>query len=214
MWEVGAKPLPRGTDVTAFDLVTRLFGLLLGLAMGEVLAGVVRTIRLKAGLTTIAASEVRVGWLVPLLGLLIVLAQLSFWLGFYELHGNVALNLLVLIGILAVVGGFYVISGLVFPSHPERWSDFDDYYFKVRRSVLGGLLAIELAALAYGTGLVLEGVPLAITTGTPNAAGNLAALLFLPVIAALILVRSRRATLALLLLANAIPLVEAVTRFR
>ena len=68
-------------------------------------------------------------------GLLVLLAQLSFWLAFYELHGNVPLNLLVLLGILAVIGGFYVISGLVFPLHPERWPDFDDHYFRVRRTV-------------------------------------------------------------------------------
>ena len=113
--------------MSAFDLIVRLFGLLLGLAMGEVLAGFARAVRLKLDLTPAPAASVRVGWLVPLLGLLVLLAQLSFWLAFYELHGNVPLNLLVLLGILAVIGGFYVISGLVFPLHPERWPDFDDH---------------------------------------------------------------------------------------
>jgi hypothetical protein len=200
--------------MSAFDLILRLFGLLLGLAMGEVLAGVVRTFRLKLDLTPTPAAKVRVGWLVPLLGLLILLAQISFWLSFYELHGNVPLDLLMLAGILAVVGGFYVISGLVFPSHPERWPDFDDYYFRVRRSVLGGLLAILVTTMAFFAGLVVHGVPFAITTGAPNAAGSLAALLFLPVLVALLVVRGRRASLVLLLLANAMPLVEALTRFR
>ena len=147
-------------------------------------------------------------------GLLVLLAQLSFWLAFYELHGNVPLNLLVLLGILAVIGGFYVISGLVFPLHPERWPDFDDHYFRVRRTVLGGLLAVQLAGIAYLTDLVLAGVELGITTGTPNAAGTIASLLFLPVLVALLFARGPRASLALLLVANAIPLVEALTRFR
>jgi hypothetical protein len=200
--------------MSAFDLVVRLFGLLLGLAMGEVLGGVVRTCRLKLGLTPIPAESVRVGWLVPLLALLILLAQLSFWLSFYELHGNVPLDLLVLIGILVVIGGFYVISALVFPANPERWADFDDYYFRIRRIVVGGLLAILLAAIIFFVALALRGVPLAVTTGTPNVAGRVATLLYLPVLVALLVARGRPACLALLLVATALPLVEAFTRFR
>jgi hypothetical protein len=200
--------------MSAFDLILRLFGLLLGLAMGEVLAGVVRTARLKLGLTPVEAGSVRVGWLVPLLGLLILLAQLSFWLAFYDLQGKIPLDLLVLVGILVVIGGFYLISGLVFPAHPELWPEFDDYYFRVRRSVIGGLLAIDLATLAFLTYLVLDDVPVAITTGSPNPAGNLASILYLPVLAVLLVVRGRLASLLLLVVANAIPLLEALTGFR
>jgi hypothetical protein len=201
-------------SMSAFDLIVRLFGLLLGLAMGEVLAGFARTLRLKLGVTAVAADTVRVGWLVPMLGLLVILSQLSFWLGFYELHGNVPLNLLVLLGLLGVVGGFYLVASLVFPTLPEKWPDFDAYYFQVRRTVLGGVIAIELAALAFLAWLAAGGVPLGITTGTPNAIGTAASLLFLPVLAALALVRGRQASLVLLALAVAIPLVEALTRFR
>jgi hypothetical protein len=196
--------------MTAFDLIVRLFGLLLGLAMGEVLAGLARTIRLKAGLTAVGASMVRVGWLVPLLGLLTIVAQLSFWLTFYELHGHVPLNLLVLLGLALVVGGFYVISGFVFPVDPAAWPDFDAYYFRVRRTVIGGIVAIELAALAYLVWLALSGVPVQVTTGTPSAVGNALALAFLPVLVALVVVLGPRASLALLLAANALPFIEAV----
>ncbi|MFO1141064.1 MAG: hypothetical protein U1E59_01530 [Amaricoccus sp.] len=200
--------------MSAFDLVVRLFGLLLGLAMGEVFAGVVRICRLKLGLTPTPAASVRVGWLVPLLAVLILMAQLSFWLAFYDLHGNVPLNLLVLIGILLVIGSFFVISGLVFPAHPESWPDFDAYYFRVRRGVIGGLIAIDLAAMAYLLSLMRQGVTIGITTGSPNPAGGVAAYLYLPALVALVLVRGRRASILLLVIANAIPLVEAITRFR
>ena len=65
--------------MSAFDLIVRLFGLLLGLAMGEVRRRRrPRRCRLKLGLTPTPADSIRVGWLVPLLGLLILLAQLSF----------------------------------------------------------------------------------------------------------------------------------------
>jgi hypothetical protein len=200
--------------MSAFDLIVRLFGLLLGLAMGEVLAGFARTLRLKLGVTAVAADSVRIGWLVPLLGLLVVLSQLSFWLSFYELHGNVPLNLLVLLGLLGVVGGFYLVSSLVFPAVPEKWPDFDAYYFHIRRTVLGGVIAIELAGFAFLAWLADRGVPLAITTGTPNVVGAFVSYLFLPVVAALAFVRGRRVSLVLLGVAVAIPLVEALTRFR
>jgi hypothetical protein len=200
--------------MSAFDLIVRLFGLLLGLAMGEVLAGFARTLRIRLGLANVPADGVRIGLLVPLLGFLVILSQLSFWLAFYELHGNVPLNLLVLLGLLGVVGGFYVVSSLVFPTFPERWPDFDPYYFSVRRTVLAGLIAIELSAMAFAAWLGLGGVPLQITTGTPNALGWVASALFIPVLVALLLVRRRNASLALLAVAVAIPVVEALTRFR
>lgn len=200
--------------MSAFDLIVRLFGLLLGLAMGEVLAGFARTLRLKLGVTAVAADSVRIGWLVPLLGLIVLLSQLSFWLSFYELHGNVPLNLLVLLGLLGVVGGYYLVSSLVFPAVPERWPDFDAYYFHVRRTVLGGVIVIELAAMGFVAWLAFRGVPLAVTTGSPNPLGTFASYLFLPVLAALVLVRGRRASLVLLGVAVAIPLIEALTRFR
>jgi hypothetical protein len=200
--------------MTAFDLIVRLFGLLLGLAMGEVLSGFARTLRLKLGVAETPSGGVRIGWLVPLLGLLIVLSQLSFWLAFYELQGRMPLNLLFLFCIFVVVGGFYLISGLVFPAQPERWPDFDAYFLKVRRAVVGGLLAIELSAFAYLTGLALDGERLAVTTGDFNSVGMIAANLFLPILVALLLARGPRASLALLLLANGALLVEAATRFR
>lgn len=200
--------------MSAFDLIVRLFGLLLGLAMGEVLAGFARTLRLRLGVSAVADARVRIGWLVPLLGLVVLLSQLSFWLAFYELHGDVPLNLLVLLGLLGVVGGFYLVSALVFPAAPENWPDFDAYYLHVRRTVIGGVLAIELAALAYGSWLMQRGVHLEITTGTPNPVGSVASLLLLPTLAALLVVRGRRASLLLLCVAAAIPVIEAATRFR
>ena len=48
------------------------------------------------------------------------------------------------------------------------------------------------------------------TTGTPSAIGNALALSVLPVLVALVIVRGRGASLALLLAANAIPVVEAL----
>ena len=135
--------------MTGFDLVTRLFGLLLGLAIAEVLTGFARTLRVKANLTSVSGKAIRVGWLVPLLGMLVIVDQTSFWLAFYELHGNVPLNFLVLLCVLLVIGAYYLLSTFVFPFEPALWPDYDAYYLRVHRVVIGGVLAVNLASIAF-----------------------------------------------------------------
>ncbi len=59
--------------MSGFDLVFAAFGLLLGLAISEVLGGFSRALKLKRG-----AKPVRIGWLTPLLGLFVLL-DLTSW---------------------------------------------------------------------------------------------------------------------------------------
>lgn len=165
-------------------------------------------------MTNIKASEVRIGWLVPLLGLLVITDQINFWLTFYVLQDHVPADFLAMLGVLAIIGGFYLISTFVFPAHPEIWPDFDAYYFRVRRIVVGGLLAVNLATLAFALGVVLMGADLARTTGTQNLWANVAAQLFLPILVALLVVKGKRAHLGLLIAANATLLVQAITLAR
>ena len=54
-----------------FEFVFSLFGLLLGLALAEVLGGLGTAIQSR--------RKVRIGWLTPLLGLVIALDLTSFW---------------------------------------------------------------------------------------------------------------------------------------
>lgn len=83
--------------MSGFDLVVRIFGLLLGFSIAEVLGGFARTLRLKLDLTPVNAAETRVGWLVPLLGLLVVMDQMSFWLAFYVLQAYIPLSYLTML---------------------------------------------------------------------------------------------------------------------
>ena len=90
----------------SFDLLLRLFGLVLGLAIAQVLGGLARTLRLRANLSDIAAHELRIGWLVPLLGLLVIMDQTHFWLTFYLFQDHMPANYLTMLGVLLVVGLF------------------------------------------------------------------------------------------------------------
>ena len=194
----------RGTD-----LVLQLFALLLGLSVAELLSGLARSWRIQVGATHAGEARIRIGWLVPLLALLVLCDQTHFWLAAYELREAVAFDYATLLGVLAIIGGYYVVSTFVFPDHPGHWPDFDDYYARTNRTVIAGMMAINLATLVYAlgaaTGVPLEDAPLArswISLG--------AAVLFLPGLAALWFVKSRRANLVLLILMNATLLVGAI----
>ena len=184
--------------MNGFDLVSRVFALVLGLGIAEVLGGFARTWRVKARAEGDPAKSVHTGTLVPLLGLLVVTDQTGFWLAFYSLRDHLPFNFAGLVGVMAIIGLYYIISTFVFPQETERWPDFDDYYLLVRRTVVGGMIAVKIATLAYAVVLFAWGVAIKNETGTTSLAGNTASLLFLPTLVALLFVSSKRASAVLL----------------
>ena len=195
--------------MSALDLVFQLFALLLGLSIAELLAGLARAGRISVGATLPGEKPIRIGLLVPLLASLVLLDQTHFWLTAYELRTLIAFDYATLLGVLTMIGGYYVVSTFVFPDNPERWPDFDEYYLRTNRIVVAGLMAINVATLVYAftaaTGMALADAPLA-----RSWISLAAALLFLPGLMALWYVKSRRANLTLLLLMNADLLVGAI----
>ena len=85
--------------MSAFDLVFALFGLLLGLALCEVLAGFARVLKLKRG-----ARPVRIGWLTPLLGLFVMQDLTSFWGIAFMARDQMDASYLTLAIVLAITG--------------------------------------------------------------------------------------------------------------
>lgn len=128
--------------MSAFDLVFAVFGLLLGLAVAEVLGGFARTFKLKR-----AAKPVRIGWLTPLLGLFVMLDLTSFWGSAYVMRDQMDASYLTLVIVMAIVGVYYLSASLIFPDEPEQWPDFDDWYDKQKRMVIGGLLTANIAVI-------------------------------------------------------------------
>jgi hypothetical protein len=205
--------------MSPFELVFALFGLLLGLAIAEVLGGFARVLKLKrlGG----AGADVRIGWLTPLLGLLVVLDQTSFWLTAYNLRELIPASYATLIVVLAIVGTYYLASTLIFPDDPAKWPDFDHHYDRQNRLVLGAMLAANLAVLILSMALAMGAGPgeaalrsaQAATPASPLAGtiGALAGLLTFPLLIALILVRSRRVNIGLLLALIGLNLAGAVS---
>ncbi|TPG56049.1 hypothetical protein [Sphingomonas glacialis] len=127
--------------MSPFELVFAMFGLLLGLALAEVLGGFSRALKLKRG-----ARPVRVGWLTPLLGLVVMLDLTTFWLLAFDARTQIGANYITLICVLATVGVYYLAATLIFPDAPEDWPDFDEWYDKQNRLVIGGLFAANVAS--------------------------------------------------------------------
>lgn len=124
--------------MTPFDFVFSLFGLLLGFSLVEVLAGLVRTLKLR--------GTVRIGWLTPLLGLFVMVDLTSFWSAAWINRSLVPANFAMLLLGLAVSGIYYFSASMVFPEKPEEWPDFDAWAEKHRRQVMGGIFFANLIA--------------------------------------------------------------------
>ena len=129
-----------GGEMTAFEFVFSLFALLLGLSLAEVLGGLARVLKQR--------KEVQLGWLTPLLGLLVMLDLTSSWALAYSLKEAIPANFLTLVIGLFVTGLYYLAATLVFPDDVAKWPDLDDYYFRHKKQVLGGMLASRVLARA------------------------------------------------------------------
>lgn len=195
--------------MSAFDLVFAVFGLLLGLAIAEVLGGFARVLKMKR-----AAKPVRVGWLTPLLGLFVMLDLTSFWGTAFSMREQMDASYLTLVVVLAIVGVYHLVASVIFPDEPEQWPDFDDWYDRQNRLVIGGLLGINIATMIVQG--VLDSVhPVAEAPAGPAGdigflfyAGGAMALFALLV--ALLFVHNRRWNVAMLVALNLILLSTSI----
>ena len=197
--------------MSGVDLLFQLFALLLGFSVAELLAGLARSSRIRSGATLTSTAAIRIGWLVPLLALLVLVDQTHFWLTAFELRGYFSFDYATLLGILVIVGGYYVVSTFVFPDDPEHWPHFDDYYLKTNRTVLAGMIAINLITFGYavyvalGFGLHLERAPI-----MQSWFSLVPGLLFFPCLVLLWFVKSKPANFGLLLFMNLLLLIGAI----
>ena len=124
----------------AFSFVFSLYGLLMGLALAEAIGGFGQALELR--------HKIRIGWLSPLIALLITFDITSLWLIAWQNRSAVPINFISLAAGLVIFGIYYLIAQLAFPEDIERWPDLDVYYFKHRRWLMGGMYLCNLLAMA------------------------------------------------------------------
>ena len=192
-----------------FELMFQLFTLLLGLAMAELLAGLARSWRIRKGAARARKKQIRIGWLVPLFGLLVLFDATRFWITAFALRDQVTFDYASLLNMLLIVGGYFAISTFVFPDEPSDWPDFDDYFLHTNRTVVGGMILVNSALIANGIALAARGVPIEEAPFIQNWISLGAMLIYLPSLIALWFAKSKRANLVLLLFLNALMLTAA-----
>jgi hypothetical protein len=126
--------------MTAFEFVFPLFGLLVGLAYADMLAGLARALKNR--------NEVRVGWLTPLLGLVILVNLTMIWLGAWELRDVAAPSSSGMLFILVVGGTYFLASSMVFPSPGSEVRDLDEHFMANRKVALLAIAGCNLFYLA------------------------------------------------------------------
>jgi len=129
-----------GLPVDSFSFVFSLFGLLMGLALAEAIGGFGKALELR--------HKIRIGWLLPLLALLITFDITSFWIIAWQNRSVVPVNFLSLAAGLVIFGIYYLIAQLAFPDDIEHWPNLDVYYFKHKKWLMGGMYACNLLAMA------------------------------------------------------------------
>lgn len=189
--------------MSGFEFAFSLFGLLLGFSLVEVVAGFGRAVDAWVRAAPGEGRRIRVGWLSPLLGLLVLFNLVSFWTAAWAVRDLIPIRYVALLFGLLVTGAYYFAAVLVFPREVREWSDLDDHYMRVKRWVVGVIVGCN----------ALGGAGMALVGGSPFAGAiaiglNLA---FYGLLVWLLLARRRLTNLILLVvLVAAYPLTSVV----
>ena len=163
-----------GVTMESFDFAFTLFGLVLGLAMAEVLAGFVRVLKARSK----APGEIlhiRVGWLTPALGAIVIIDLVTTWMLAWQSRGGIAVDYRTMLGGTAATTLYFIAASLVWPDEPARWPDLDEW-FDLHKGQIGGAVAIA------NLGFSLVSIVVAGATSVPTMQviyiGSAAALIF------------------------------------
>jgi hypothetical protein len=129
--------------VTPFEFIFPLFGLLIGLSYAEVLGGMARALK--------APGDVRVGWLTPLLALMLLINLTMFWYASWNFRDAAMPTRGTLLQMLAMSGTYYLAAALLFPLQPRPGDDLDDHFMDNKKVAILAIAACNLFGLGvYG----------------------------------------------------------------
>lgn len=118
--------------MSQFEFFMAFYGLLLGLAVAELLSGFAALLR--------ESAPPRLGVVTPMLGLQILVEMLANYVDAWAMVGGVAVSLTefaipTLIGLL-----YYVAAVIIVPRQLSDWASLDDYFDERRKWIVGTLL--------------------------------------------------------------------------
>ena len=177
--------------MSAFEFFFTLYGLVLGLSVVEVVSGFARLAHDRRG--------VKIGWLTPLLALLMLLDLASFWISAYVRLQGYELTYSILVISLAISALYYVAASVVFPRDFEAEPDFDAVFMRHRRLVMTILIICGLLAFELLPVLTAEGRASRFAAWTSLSYVWQPLMFLIPAIAVMV-VRNKRALIVLLIL--------------
>ena len=127
--------------MSAFEFVFSLFGLLLGFSLVEVLGGFARALKRR--------TRVPIGWLTPLLGMVVMLDLISFWSIAWSVRDAIPMRYLTLLVGFLITGVYYLAASIIFPEDAREGENLDAYYFEHRRQVLGAVIFCNAVSYAF-----------------------------------------------------------------
>lgn len=119
--------------MSAFEFSFTFYGLVLGLSVVELVAGVARTVH--------GGGRFRVGWLTPLVAIYLALDVATFWNQSWVINQHAPYSFTLLVLGLTSAGLFYIAASLVFPRDTEDSYDLTEHFWRHRRMIFGMVLA-------------------------------------------------------------------------
>ena len=120
---------------------------MLSLSLAELFGGFARALRVR--------DRIRIGWLCPLLALLMVVDLVSFWVNSWGERADIPLTFPTLLFGAGIAGIYYIAAALVFPEHMNEWDDLDPHFCRQKVWVV---LAVQVSNLLFiGGEIMLHG---------------------------------------------------------
>jgi len=130
-----------------FDALFAFYALLLGLAVANVATAFAEIYK--------ARGRVMIGWTVPLLGALVLIATCQQWLSLFRAQAGVRLGAVELFICLAMALPYIFISQVIRPRHDEVAS-LETYYAQHRTVLVSALLIPVLASTIVNIVYILK----------------------------------------------------------
>ena len=126
--------------MTPFEFIFPLFGLLIGLSYAEILGGLARALK--------APGDVRIGWLTPMLGAMLLINLTMFWFASWQFRDTALPSREAFLQMLAMSGSYFLAASLLFPSTFLAGQDLDDHLMENKRIAMLAIAACNLFGLA------------------------------------------------------------------
>jgi hypothetical protein len=127
--------------MTDFEFLFSVFGLLIGLTFIE--------IAIKFADAIDAHSRRPIGVLTPLLALFVMVDVAGYWLFSWSIRELLHVRWRIVFVGLTVALIYYLSASMIFPRSEGEWKNLDDHYWARKRLVIGGILLVEGATMAW-----------------------------------------------------------------